>query len=338
MQEINTDIVGSNAAKILPYGFDVSNLRADFVVSPGAELFIDGIKQLNSRTITSDYRNSYMVTVVSENKLSQTNYMVTLNAKNSEANIKTYSVSNQIGTSVIDAVSKTVKTYVDNNANLSTLVPAFQVSDFATMRIGTYLQNSGVTTLNYAGPVGYNVLAQNGAINNWTVTIERAKPTITLLGDAVVSLNKGCVYAEAGVAAKDNLNADIAPEVVTSGTVDVNTPGQYILTYTAKDALNNESSVTRTVNVSSTTCSLGVIANAVESFVIYPNPVKEGKVNIITTSNAVKNIKISDISGKKALSLQTVNKELNLPNLAKGVYIIEVEQDGKTSTQKLIVE
>ena len=338
MQEINTDIVGSNATKILPYGFDVTNLRADFVVSPGAELFIDGVKQLNSRTITSDYSNSYMVTVVSENKLSQTNYMITLNAKNSEANIKTYSVSNQIGTSVIDAVSKTVKVFVDNNANLSTLVPAFQVSDLATMRIGTYLQNSGVTTLNYTAPVGYNVLAQNGAINNWTVTIERAKPTITLLGDAVVSLNKGCVYAEAGVTAKDNLNADIAARVVTSGTVDVNTPGQYILTYTAKDALNNESSVTRTVNVSSTTCSLGVIANAVDNFVIYPNPVKEGKVNIITISNAVKNIKISDISGKKVLSLQTVNKELNLPNLAKGVYIIEVEQDGKTSTQKLIVE
>ncbi|WP_281322187.1 S8 family serine peptidase [Flavobacterium aestivum] len=338
MQEINTEIVGSNATKVLPYGFDVTNLRADFVVSPGAELFIDGVKQLNSRTITSDYSNSYMVTVVSENKLSQTNYMITLNAKNSEANIKTYSVSNQIGTSVIDAVAKTVKTYVDNNANLSTLVPAFQVSDFATLRIGTYLQNSGETALNYTAPVGYNVLAQNGAINNWTVTIERAKPTITLLGDAVVSLNKGCVYAEAGVTAKDNLNADIVAGVVTSGTVDVNTPGQYTLTYTAKDALNNESSVTRTVNVSSTTCSLGIVDNIVDGFVIYPNPVKDQKVNIITPSNSIKNIRISDISGKKVLSLQTVNKELNLPNLPKGVYIIKVEQDGKTSTQKLIVE
>lgn len=338
MQEINTEIVGSNATKVLPYGLDVTNLRADFVVSPGAELFIDGVKQLNSRTITSDYSNSYMVTVVSENKLSQTNYMITLNAKNSEANIKTYSVSNQIGTSIIDAVSKTVKTFVDNNANLSTLVPAFQVSDLATMRIGTYLQNSGVTTLNYTAPVSYNVLAQNGAINNWTVTIERAKPTITLLGDAVVSLNKGCVYTEVGVAAKDNLNADISAGVVTSGTVDVNTPGQYILTYTAKDVLNNESSVTRIVNVLSTACTLGVVDNTINGFVIYPNPVKDQKVNIITPSNSIKNIRISDISGKKVLSLQTVNKELNLPNLPKGVYVIKVDQDGKSSTQKLIVE
>jgi hypothetical protein len=336
MQEINTVIVGGNAAKALPYGFNVSNLRADFTVSPGAELFIDGIKQLNSRTIASDYTNSYMVTVVSENKLSQTNYMVTLNTK--EANIIAYSVSDQIGTSVIDAGSKTVKVLVNNNANLSALVPVFQVSDLATLRIGTSLQNSGVTALNYTAAVGYNVLAQNGAIDNWTVIIERVKPIITLLGDAVVSMNKGCVYTESGFAAKDNLNADIAAGVVTSGAVDVNIPGQYTLTYTAKDALNNTSSVTRTVNVLTTACSLGVVTSTIDGFVIYPNPVKDGKVNIITRSNGDKNIGISDMSGKKVLTLQTANEELNLPNLPKGVYILKVEQDGKTSTQKLIVE
>jgi hypothetical protein len=338
VQEINTVIVGGNATKILPYGSDVSYLSANFTVSPGAELLIDGVKQLNSRTIRLDYANSYIVTVVSENKLSRTNYMVTLKAKNPEANIKVYSVANQIGASTINSVSKTVKVFVNNNANLSALVPVFQVSDLATLRIGTYLQNSGVTTLNYAAAIGYNVLAHNGTINDWVVTIERAKPTITLLGDAVVSLNKGCTYTEAGFDAKDNLNADIAAGVVISGTVDVNTPGQYTLTYTAKDALNNESSVIRTVNVSSAACSLGIVGNAIDGFVIYPNPVKEGKVNIITPSYGIKNIRISDMSGKKVFSLQTVNKELNLPNLPKGTYVIKVEQDGKTSTHKLIVE
>jgi hypothetical protein len=336
MQAINTEIVGNNATKILPYGFDVTNLRADFVVSPGAELFIDGVKQLNSRTIVSNYTNSYMVTVVSENKLSQTNYMITLNTK--DANIIAYSVSDQIGTSVIDAGSKAVKVFVNNNANLSALVPVFQVSDLATLRIGTDPQISGVTVLNYTTSVGYNVLAQNGAIDNWTVTIGRVKPTITLLGGNVVSMNKGCVYNEAGYVAKDNLGADIAAGVVTSGTVDVNTPGQYTLTYTAKDALKNVSSVTRTVNVSTAACTLGVVTNAIDGFVIYPNPVKEGKVNIVSPSNGIKNIRVSDMTGKKVLTLQTVNKELNLPNLPKGVYMIEVEQDGKASTQKLIVE
>lgn len=337
-QEINTDIVGNNATKTVPFGYDLSTLIADFAVSPGAELFIDGVKQLNSKTIVSDYTNSFLVSVVSENKLSQTNYTVTIDAKNSEATIIAYSVPNQVGASVIDGVSKTVKVFVDNNANLSALVPTFQISDFATLRIGTYLQNSGITTLNYTLPVVYNVLAQNGAIENWTVTIERVKPTITLLGDAVVSLDKGCVYTEAGYTAKDNLDADITSGVIVTGTVDVNTPGQYILTYTAKDALLNESSITRTINVSTTVCNLGVVTNEIDGFVIYPNPVKDGKVYVETASTNTKNIRISDMTGKKVFSIQTENKELNIHNLPTGVYIIKVEQDGKVSSQKLIIE
>jgi hypothetical protein len=339
MQEINAEIVGSNVTATAPYGFNISDLRAQFNVSPGAELFIDQVKQVNSRTSSLDYSIKRIISVVSENKLSQTNYMITLNvAKNTEANFINYSVPNQVGTSIINESAKTIKVYVDNNATLISLVPVFQVSEQAAVSLASIVQSSGVTTLNYALPFIYNVTAQNGNVVNWTVTIERVKPTITLLGDTVVSLDKGCVYTEAGYTAKDNLDVDITAGVLISGTVDVNTPGQYILTYIGKDALNNESSVSRTVNVSTTACTLGVVTNAIDGFVIYPNPVKEDKVNIVTPSSSMKNIRMSDVSGKKVLSLQTVNKELNLPNLPKGVYMIKVEQDGKTSTQKLIVE
>jgi hypothetical protein len=338
-KEINTDIVGSNATKALTYGIDVSNLIADFTVSPGAALYIDGVEQVNSKAVVSDYTSSFLVTVVSENKLSETNYTVTLDAKNPDANIVDYSVADQVGASVIDPVLKTVKIFVANNANLSALVPVFQTSDFATVRIGTYLQNSGVTSLNYTSPIVYNVTAQNGTIANWTVTIEKAKPEITLLGDAVVALDNGCAYVEAGFTAKDNQDADITSAVVVTGTVDVNTAGQYILTYTVKDALQNESSVTRTINVSATACSkLGIASNTIDGFVIYPNPVKDGRVYVQTTSISTKNISIADMSGKIVFTIQTENKEVNIHNLPTGVYIIKVEQDGNTSTQKLIVE
>jgi hypothetical protein len=337
-KDVKTTISGSNATTTVAYGTNLSALKANFTVSAGATVFIDQVKQVEATTAEQDYSNDVLVTVVSENKLSKTNYVISLDARNTESDIVNFGVNNVIGSFSKNSDSKAIKIYVDNNAVLSSLTPSFQVSEQAVVKIGTILQESGVTTLNYTAPVTYAVIAQNGTITNWTVTIERAKPTITLLGDTVVSLNKGCVYTDAGFTAKDNLNTDIAAGVVTSGTVDVNTPGQYTLTYTAKDALNNESSVTRTVNVSSVTCALGVVTNAIDGFVVYPNPVKDDKVNIVTPSNGMKNIRISDISGKKVLSLQTVNKELNLPNLPKGVYIIKVEQDGKTSTQKLIVE
>jgi hypothetical protein len=40
-----------------------------------------------------------------------------------------------------------------NNANRSALLPIFKC--LAKARIDTYLQNSGVTTLNYTSKVGY---------------------------------------------------------------------------------------------------------------------------------------------------------------------------------------
>mgnify|MGYP003671993064 CR=1 FL=1 len=249
LQDINTVIVGDNATATAPYGTDVRNIKADFSVSPGAELLIDNVLQLSSKTTNSDYSYSVMVTVVSENKLSKTNYMVTVNAKNTEAKFISYTVQNQVGAASIDQTLRTVKVFVNNSANLSALVPTFQVSEQAITRIGTYLQNSGVTTLNYTSKVGYNIVAQNGNINNWEVTIEFAKPVITLLGNSVVSLPQGCAYTESGYMAFDNLNKNITSSVLVSGSVNVNVIGQYILTYSVKDDLNNESFVTRTVNV-----------------------------------------------------------------------------------------
>lgn len=336
-QPINTAIVGSNATANAAFGIDVSNLKANFQVSTGAELFIDDVKQENQVTTPLDYSRNRIITVVSENKISRTNYMIVVDAKNTEANFITYSVANQIGTSLINTAEKTIKVFVNNNANLNALLPTFQVSASATTRIGTYLQNNGITTLNYTQPVVYNIIAQNGNIVYWTVTVERAKPTITLLGDAVVSVPKGCVYTEAGYTAKDNLDNDITSGISVTGLIDINTIGQYTLTYTATDELNNTSTINRIVNVTNDTCNLAVNTNSIDGFSIFPNPVTQGKLFIITASNSQKNIEIYDVLGKQVFSLQTTDKEINTVNLPSGIYVIKVQQDNKTSTQKLIV-
>ena len=247
-QEVTTTIAGTNAAATVPFGVNTSKLKASFAVSPGAELFIDDVKQTSGAN-EFDYTNSVLVTVVSENKLSKTNYIVTVNARNTEAKLLSYTVSNQIGTTSIDEAQGSVKVMVNNNANLSALVPVFQASANAVTRIGTYLQNSGVTSLNYSGPVTYNVMSESGLFKTYTVVVERTKPVITLLGNAVTSVSQGCAYTEAGFTATDNLNNTISSAVVVSGTINTNTIGQYTLTYTVKDALNNESFVTRTINV-----------------------------------------------------------------------------------------
>ena len=337
-QPITTVISGSNVMATVPYGINVSQLKANFALSPGAELFIDEVKQVASTTSPLDYSASVFVTVVSENKLSKTNYVITVDAKNNEAKFTAFSVANQIGATIIDDVAKTIKIGVNNNATLTALVPTFLVSDQAQARIGTYVQSSGITALNYTTPVSYTVMAQNGLMETWTVTIERVKPVISLLGDSTFIVGIGCTYIEPGYSALDNLNNDLTTNVTITGSVNTSIIGQYILNYIVKDALNNESIVSRRVNVTNVACNLDVNSNSIDGFAIFPNPATEGKVYITSTTNSLKSILIFDISGKLVISLKTENKQVNISNLAKGVYIVKVEEDGKTATEKLVIQ
>ncbi|MFQ3206840.1 MAG: hypothetical protein ACI9IT_000981 [Glaciecola sp.] len=72
-------------------------------------------------------------------------------------------------------------------------------------------------------------------------------PVITLVGDEVINLLVGETYVEQGVTISDNVDTNLS--AVTTGEVDTNTAGSCIITYTATDAANNQSSTTRTIIV-----------------------------------------------------------------------------------------
>ena len=53
--------------------------------------------------------------------------------------------------------------------------------------------------------------------------------------------------------------------------------------------------------------------------------------------NEVKSIEVFSLQGQKALT--TTNKNVNVSNLSKGIYLVRIEDvDNAVSTQKLIVE
>lgn len=75
-------------------------------------------------------------------------------------------------------------------------------------------------------------------------------PEITLNGDAVISLEFGAAYTDAGATALDNTDGDITSNITTVNPVDVNTVGTYTITYNVSDAAGNAATqVTRTVHV-----------------------------------------------------------------------------------------
>ena len=100
--------------------------------------------------------------------------------------------------------------------------------------------------------VAYNVkdAAGNKAIEvlRKVTVVDDKPPVITLLGEALVKLDEGVPYSDAGAKAVDAAEGDI--EVKVDDPVNFNKPGTYTVTYTAKDSSGNEAlAVTRTVIV-----------------------------------------------------------------------------------------
>ncbi len=98
-----------------------------------------------------------------------------------------------------------------------------------------------------------------------TLTVDKTPPVITLAGTAVVVLETGVTYTDAGA----TVTGDNGDGVAISGAdeIDTDTEGTYTVTYTAEDAAGNITVITRTVivvkNISSETLSLNIPENGI---------------------------------------------------------------------------
>lgn len=85
--------------------------------------------------------------------------------------------------------------------------------------------------------------------------------------------------------------------------------------------------------------TLGVAKMEVSKFSVYPNPVINGKLYIRSESPSEKQVAIYSLLGQKVLETKTANNaEINVSQLAKGAYILNVTEDGKSESKKLIIK
>ena len=94
----------------------------------------------------------------------------------------------------------------------------------------------------------------NSAITNTrTVTVvDTTAPVLTIIGDENITHEAGQLYTDANASWSDHV--DGSGLVTASGSVDVNTPGSYVLSYDYTDSNGNSAiTITRTVTVVDTT-------------------------------------------------------------------------------------
>lgn len=75
-----------------------------------------------------------------------------------------------------------------------------------------------------------------------------------------------------------------------------------------------------------------------KGFKMYPNPAYGDEVYITTESNGTKEIKIFDVFGEVVLTSRITTNTLDISRLVPGVYVLQVTEQKKTMTRKLVVK
>jgi len=73
------------------------------------------------------------------------------------------------------------------------------------------------------------------------------------------------------------------------------------------------------------------------TFSIYPNPANDF-VNITSQFSGDKNIAVYDVLGKQVINTTISSDRLNISELTTGIYIMQISQNGVSSTKKLVVK
>jgi len=76
----------------------------------------------------------------------------------------------------------------------------------------------------------------------------------------------------------------------------------------------------------------------ITGFKLYPNPAIADVVYVTTQQNSLKEIRVYDVFGELVLTDKLSAKALNISRLSPGVYVVQVTENNKSITRKLVVK
>ncbi len=154
---------------------------ADFELGQGTVVNADNDTLALSGLTSNTQYDAYVRSVCATDNYSDWIGPITFRTLNDSADFISFTVQNQVGDATIDLVNKTIDLQVTHTQSLEDLIPVFDLSYNAKVKVGDDVQVSGQNTLGFTSPIVYTVTSEDSStVNNWTVTITK----VPLLSEA----------------------------------------------------------------------------------------------------------------------------------------------------------
>ena len=181
--------------------------------------------------------------------------------------------------------------------------------------------------------VSFNLCAQDQVSADWSVTVNGNEITLSIVefNNFTVGLDGHWHYIlnEEEYVAVHDIN-----DVVISELPD----GEHTIYIWLVDHMHNaidppvEETITFTIDT-----GLSNIDNEILDLKIYPNPVNENFVTIISPVQGLKEIEVYSVTGRKLMDTRTYKSTLNLSSINSGIYMVKVTINGQSKVSKLVV-
>ena len=161
---ITTTGSGGNVNLTVPYGTNLTAIKAWFTLSDSANARVSNIKQ-NSNVTMNDFTSPVIYQVIAQDTTVTKTYIVYVKmGKSQSCDLLQYSLQSPAVNGVITTIGTTggtVALTLPFGSGLSALVANFKVSDSATAFLQSVKQISGSSANNYKSILKYKVIAQD---------------------------------------------------------------------------------------------------------------------------------------------------------------------------------
>lgn len=205
-----------------------------------------------------------------------------------------------------------------------------EVSSIDTSKVGIYY-------------IYYKISDSSGNVGVSTRTVLVSKkntglPTISLVGDEVVTIKEGDSYTESGAIANDSEDGSLTDKIVVIGSVNTKVAGTYVIKYLVEDRDSNIASITRTVIVEPSNGSVKVdisydTSNIAETLVSVSSVSNASNVKYAITNDDKKpsDKEFKDLTGENGKFIGTVSFKKN------GKYYLWIKDSYGNIVKKIVV-